>query len=92
MLCFALRTSTYYCIFVAYFAYFKLDSFYFPNLTVLLQSSVLLSLLGDMICVLGKVSVSGKIAYVGQRPFIQNSTLKGEGNSSCCINCVEMYF
>ena len=29
-----------------------------------------------MICVLGEVSIKGKIAYLGQRPFIQNSTLK----------------
>lgn len=29
-----------------------------------------------MICVLGEVSIKGKVAYLGQRPFIQNSTLK----------------
>lgn len=40
------------------------------------KSSVLMSLLGDMICVLGNVAIKGKVAYVGQRPFIQNSTLK----------------
>jgi ATP-binding cassette, subfamily C (CFTR/MRP), member 1 len=36
----------------------------------------LLSLLGDLVCVLGEVSIKGRVAYVGQRPFIQNSTLK----------------
>jgi ABC-type multidrug transport system fused ATPase/permease subunit len=40
------------------------------------KSSVLLSVLGDLVCVLGEVSVKGRVAYVGQRPFIQNSTLK----------------
>mmetsp|Transcript_20744 Transcript_20744/g.29812 ORF Transcript_20744/g.29812 Transcript_20744/m.29812 type:complete len:1497 (+) Transcript_20744:45-4535(+) len=40
------------------------------------KSSILMSLLGDMLCVLGEVAIRGRVAYVGQRPFIQNCTLK----------------
>ena len=40
------------------------------------KSSCLNALLGDMLCVLGKVSVRGSVSYVAQRPFIQNCSLK----------------
>lgn len=40
------------------------------------KSSVLGGLLGDMKLCIGKIAVKGSIAYMGQRPFIQNSTLR----------------
>ena len=40
------------------------------------KSSILGGLLGDMKLCLGSVRVKGSIAYMGQRPFIQNSTLR----------------
>lgn len=40
------------------------------------KSSILGGLLGDMKLCLGSVCVKGNIAYMGQRPFIQNSTLR----------------
>jgi hypothetical protein len=32
--------------------------------------------IGDMKLCIGKIAVKGSIAYMGQRPFIQNSTLR----------------
>lgn len=40
------------------------------------KSSLLSCLLGDMIKTTGQVKVNGRIAYVSQQPWIQNSTLK----------------
>ena len=40
------------------------------------KSSVLAALLGEMRLCYGQVARRGRVAYVGQRPFIQNSTLR----------------
>jgi ATP-binding cassette subfamily C (CFTR/MRP) protein 1 len=40
------------------------------------KSSILSAVLGDMKLCFGSVSKRGRVAYVGQRPFIQNSTLR----------------
>jgi ABC-type transport system involved in cytochrome bd biosynthesis fused ATPase/permease subunit len=40
------------------------------------KSSILAALLGEMIKVNGRVSISGKIAYVPQTAWIMNTTLK----------------
>jgi ABC-type multidrug transport system fused ATPase/permease subunit len=40
------------------------------------KSSLLGGLLGDMKLCLGSVGIKGSVAYMGQRPFIQNSTLR----------------
>jgi ABC-type multidrug transport system fused ATPase/permease subunit len=40
------------------------------------KSSILSALLGDMKLMFGDVSIKGQISYVGQRPFIQNCTLR----------------
>jgi ABC-type multidrug transport system fused ATPase/permease subunit len=40
------------------------------------KSSLLSAVLGDMKLCFGSVSRRGRVAYVGQRPFIQNSTLR----------------
>lgn len=40
------------------------------------KSSLISAILGDMKVVYGAIHMLGKVAYVGQKPFIQNSTLK----------------
>jgi len=40
------------------------------------KSSILSAILGEIRCVYGTVSAKGRIAYVGQQPFIQNGTVR----------------
>ena len=40
------------------------------------KSSILCGLLGDMKTCFGRIARRGRVAYVGQRPFIQNSSLR----------------
>lgn len=40
------------------------------------KSSLLSGFLGEIKCFFGGVAIDGQVAYVGQRPFIQNATLK----------------
>ena len=40
------------------------------------KSSLLSAILGEIQCVYGAVAVNGRVAYVGQQPFIQNATVR----------------
>jgi ABC-type multidrug transport system fused ATPase/permease subunit len=40
------------------------------------KSSIMSALLGDMKMTFGQMGIKGRIAYAGQRPFIQNCTLR----------------
>ena len=40
------------------------------------KSSLITALLGDLRLCSGGVSVRGRVAFAGQRPFIQNATLR----------------